>query len=526
MSDPIVEAFAHARGVRRFVWPAVIAAWIAAALGWVGIWLIPDTYEAHARVYLDTDSVLRPLLTGLAVGTDEASQFTLIANVLRSRPTLERVIKETPLRDRVKTQGAHEAMIDGLGKRIVIDPGSRNVYTISFTDGDPRTAQLVVQTVLGTLVDNMLGTRRRDSVNAMEFLQTQIKEYDKRLRDAEEALAQFKRNNVGVLPGEGGDYYARLQEQMTSLEKLRGDYQLATQKRAELVRQLDGEEPTFGLFTSTKTTSPIDSRIADLRIKLDSLLLQFTDKHPDVIAVRETIAQLEQQKLRERQGAAQTAPGTPLESGGSSSTLAQKASLRTLDINPVYQSTKIALGQVDLELVELRTQLGVAESRERDLRSKVTTIPEVEAQLARLNRDYEVNRTQRTALMQRLESARLSDEASQTTSDSKFKIVEKPLVPQKPAAPNRPLLISAALLLALAAGVALAIGLNVAFPVITTREALARLTGLETLGSISLLEPTGHWYRRPLLILCGGFGALIAVCFAMVSAVAAGLLRI
>jgi polysaccharide chain length determinant protein (PEP-CTERM system associated) len=525
MSDPIVEAVSSVRGARRFVWPAVIAAWAVAGLGWIAVSLVPDVFEAHAKVYLDTDTVLRPLLRDLAVGTDEAGQLNLMANVLRSRPTLERVIRETPLHDRVRTQADHETMIDGLSKRIVIDPGIRNVYTITFADGDPKTAAAVVQTVLTTLVDNMMGTKRSDSVNAMEFLQQQIKEYDDRLRTAEEKLAQFKREHIGMLPGEGGDYYTRLQAEMANLEKLRSDYQLAVQKKSELERQLNGEEPTFGLFTTTKSNSPIDARIAELKTKVDSLLLQFTEKHPDVIALRQTIAQLEEQKKHEKSAGETTPVGVPLDSSAGSGTAAQKAAMRTLDINPVYQSTKVALGQVDLDIVELKTQIVSAEARERDLRSKVGTIPEVEAQLARLNRDYEVNRAQRTQLLQRLESARLSDEAQQTSGDSKFKIVEKPLVPTRAAAPNRPLLVSAVLVLALGAGIALAVGLNIAFPVVATRESLKRLTGVETLGSISLVQ-SHAWYRGPLLVGASALGLLVFVYTLVLSAAAAGVLRI
>jgi polysaccharide chain length determinant protein (PEP-CTERM system associated) len=526
MSDPIVEAVSSVRGARRFIWPAVIAAWAVAGLGWFAVSLIPDIFEAHAKVYLDTDTVLRPLLRDLAVGTDEAGQLNLMANVLRSRPTLERVIRDTPLQERVKTQSDRETMIDGLSKRIVIDPGMRNVYTITFADGDPKTAAAVVQAVLTTLVDNMMGSKRSDSVNAMEFLQQQIKEYDDRLRTAEEKLAQFKREHIGMLPGEGGDYYTRLQAEMANLEKLRSDYQLAVQKKTELGRQLDGEEPTFGLFTTTKSNSPVDARIAELKAKVDTLLLQFTEKHPDVIALRQTIAQLEEQKKHEK-SAGDKAPalGAPLDISAGPGTAAQKAAMRTLDINPIYQSTKVALGQVDLDIVELKTQIASAEARERDLRSKVGTIPGVEAQLARLNRDYEVNRAQRTQLLQRLESARLSDEAQQTAGDSKFKIVEKPVVPARAAAPNRPLLVSAVLVLALVAGIAMAVGLNIVFPVVATRDSLKRLTGIETLGSISLVQ-SHAWYRGPLLVAASGLGLLVFVYTLILSAAAAGVLRI
>src|SRR4029078_13005348 len=123
-----------------------------------------------------------------------------------------------------------------------------------------------------------------------------------------------------------------------------------------------------------------------------------------VVALQETIAQLEAQK-------AAKAPkrGTPVVRNR------QDAATLALDINPVYQNLKLELSRVQVELAELRQQIAEKESAVATLKSRVNTVPETEAELTRLNRDYEVNKAQHQALLQRLESARLSQSAETST---------------------------------------------------------------------------------------------------------------
>lgn len=508
MKDSITDLYAMLRGAGRFRWAAVLTAWAIAMVGWGVVLLLPARYESHTKIFLETDTVLRPLLNGLAVERDAATLSTFVANAVRSRPTLERVARESGIKDRAVTPQAYETLLADLAKNISVEAGEegapRNVYTIKFRDSDPRMAQRVVQHTVDAFVEDSLGIKQADSSNAMQFLVEQTREYEKRLREAEDRLAEFKRANFGVMPGEGTDYYTRLSTEMGELEKLRNAYNLATQRRAELARQLDGEEPTFGLVAPQRGSAAVDARIAELKAKQEALLLQYTEKHPEIVSIRETIAQLEQQKKDKRAADAVSAPAA-----GSST--AQMAALHALDINPVYQSTKIALGQVDVEIVELRTQIGAAERRMADLRSKVNTIPEVEAQLARLNRDYDVNRAQYTALLQRVESARISGEVAATTGDAKFRVVEPALVPLKPVSPNRPLLATAVLILALGAGGGLAFMLNLLRPVVASRTGLRTLVGLDTLGSISLIETGPRTWRDRYTVLAGSAAALVAV---------------
>src|SRR5258705_8360280 len=103
------------------------------------------------------------------------------------------------------------------------------------------------------------------------------------------------------MPGDAGGYYAKLQAAQNKAEETRAQLRIAESKRAELLRQLEGEEPTFGLGPdsagqSGAAATSTDAQISLYKSKLDALLVQYTDKHPEVVALRETIARLEQQR--------------------------------------------------------------------------------------------------------------------------------------------------------------------------------------------------------------------------------------
>lgn len=503
MQELIGQVLTQVRSAWRFRWYAVACAWAIALMGWAYVLVLPDVFEARARVYVDTDSVLKPLLSGLAVDTNVQNRVGMMSRVLMSRPNLERVARDTDLYLRTTTPEAFAALVQSLAQRISLEGNSRDsVYSLRYSDTDPAMAQRVVQTLLDTFVEDTLGVKRADSDSAQTFLQQQIREYETRLREAEDRLAKFKQENVGLMPGETGDYYTRLQGAMQRVEELRAQYRLADQRRNELTKQLEGEEPTFGLFTDLSQDSPAtDGRIADYRRQLDQLLLQYTEKHPKVIALHETIANLEAQI------AAQASKRRPT----SAPKNAQEAASRALDINPVYQNLRIELSRTQVQMAELREQIGEQEAGISKLRSRVDTVPEIEAELTRLNRNYEVNRAQHQALLQRLESARLSEEAEASNENVKFRIIEPAILPLLPTGPKRGLFMTVVLFGALGAGAALAFALSQLKPVFLSRAMLKNITGLPVLGTISFIESTARrsLLRRDPVLIGAACGALL-----------------
>lgn len=504
MQEIIGQVITQLRSAWRYRWYAMACAWVIALSGWAYVLLLPDIYEARARVYVDTDTVLKPLLAGLAVDSNVQNRVGMMSRVLLSRPNMERVARDTDLYLRTRSVPAFTALVESLPTRITLEGNSRdNVYTLRYSDAEPAMAQRVVQTLLDTFVEDTLGVKRADTDSAQSFLQEQIREYETRLRDAEDRLARFKKDNVGLMPGETGDYYTRLQTGLVRLEELRAKYRLLEQRRTELMKQLEGEEPTFGLFTDAADDgAPSDTRIAELRRQLDQLLLQYTEKHPKVIALQETIATLEA-RTKEQSGRRRAAPTAPKD--------VREAATRALDINPVYQNLRMELSRTQVDLAELRTQIGEQEADGARLRSRVDTVPQIEAELTRLNRDYEVNRAQHQALLQRLESARLSEQAEASTENVKFRIIEPVVRPVLPTGPQRGLLMTSVLFGAIAAGAALAILLAQLRPVFLSRAMLKAVTGLQVLGTISFIDGAARpLLRRDPVLVSAAFAGLIA----------------
>jgi protein tyrosine kinase modulator len=486
MNNIISRIVIEVLGARRFKWHGMVIAWLVCVTGWIGVALLPNNYESKAVLHVDTASVLRPLLADLAVNTNVMSEVRMMSEILRSRPQLERILRDTDLDLRADTPAELDDLLTSVRDRIRVSGGSprnsyseRNIYTIKFVDRDPKMVHAVVQSLLDSFVETSLGQNKADSAGAQKFIEGQIAQYEQRLSEAEQDLAQFKRENVGLMPSEGQDYYQRLQSAMEELDRLRAEEVTILSRRRELQRQIDGEEPTFGLLTAPDTRPSLStgSGLEVYEQELATLLLKYTDKHPKVVELRNRIDQMRRRQVQSA-AASQSGPeiGTEL------------TSMNILDRNPVYQSLKIAIGQSAAELSEVREQISSTRSRVENLRKMVDAVPEIEAKLARLNRDYEVNKAQYTALLRRLESARLSEQADSQTEDVKFRVIEPPVIPLKPTGPNRDLFATIVLLFGFGIGGGFAFLLNLLNPVFNGPDDVRQTLQLPVLGSIPAFQ--------------------------------------
>ncbi|MGD9597458.1 MAG: XrtA system polysaccharide chain length determinant [Steroidobacteraceae bacterium] len=503
------------RGAWRFRWLAVAAAWAICLVGWFVVMTMPNTYKATAKVYVDTRGILRPLLEGLAINPDVASGLDLVRQALLSRPQLEQVARETDLDLRATTPEQKEALIRGIRERISIEAADlrarttqgEGLYVISFEDHNRGKAVEVVQKMLNAFVENALGEKRTGQETAQRFIDEQIAEYEQRLRDAEARLADFKKKNVGLMPDSTGDYFGRMQQENVEAERVRTALAVAESRAREIARQLAGEDPfLFGFDTgnsapaATQGSGDLTFRIQELQRQLDELLLRYTEKHPEVIATRKTIEELKERQSEElaRIKAGQQATGS------------LSSSLKT---NPVYQSLEIEQKRTQVQVAELRQELAQRQGKIASLRQQVNSVPEVEAELARLNRDYEGVRQQYNELVQRRETANLSEQADRTGT-VKFDIIEPPAAPIEPVSPNRPQMLFMVLLAALAVAGGGAWLLNQLRPVFHTARELAEVTGVTVFGAISRTWVDRHRrQRRTELLKFSGVTALLFLVF-------------
>lgn len=516
MQDLIIKILDDVRGSWRFRWVGLVAAWVICIAGWLYVFTMPNIYEAAARVYVDSQTVLGPLLRGLALDPNVESELSVVRQALLSRPSLETVARKTDLDLRATTPEQREALLASLQERISVTTEVRSrssatdgLYSITFQDRSREKSLAVVETLLNTFVEETLGSKRVGQESAQRFLDDEIADLEARLTEAESRLADFKKRNVGVMPDSQGDYFARLQTEMTELGSVQRAVNLAESRRAELMRQLSGEDPfLFGFDSPTPAASgeagDITFRIQEMESRLEEMLLRYTEKHPEVIAVRSTIEELRKRQQEELARLQAGKPGT--------GSLAS-----SLQSNPIYQGIQAELNRTEVQLAELRRDVAQRSARVAELQRLVDTVPEVEAELARLNRDYEITRARYLELVERRETAKLS-ESAEKQGVVKFQIIDPPAVGLQPVAPARVLLLIGVLILGIGGALALMYGLNMLRPVYQNTRVLAEQTGRPVLGAVSRtwLEPQRLEERKGLLAFSGAASLLAVVCILFV----------
>jgi polysaccharide chain length determinant protein (PEP-CTERM system associated) len=511
--DLLILIEAHIRGMWRYRWRALIVTWVLFLTGWVGVALVPPVYEASARIYVDTENAIGPLLRGIAPTSNVLNEVTVVTREMLSRPNLAEVARETDLDLRAETAEEFEDLLVDLAKEISVIGSRDNIYSIQFQDPSRQKAVAVVESLVNTFVERSLGANRNESSQAQSFLQEQINDYEARLTAAEDRLARFKRQNVEFMPGQRGDYFSRLQSAEATLATTRGRLRLAEERRAELLRQIEGEEPVFGLMpieTASGGSGFTGGKIRELESQLEELRLRYTDKHPRITQILETIELLRNQQAEEQQ---------PAENAG-----ARAAGAASLDTNPVYQNMRIQLSNTEVEGASLRAEVRQQQSEVQNLKTLVDTVPQVEAELGRLNRDYGVVKAKYEQLLAQLETANIGEDVEQSIDNVQFRIIDPPFAGLIPAGPQRHLMLSGVLLLSLGFGVALTFLLNQIHPVFFTGRAVTAVTGLPVLGSVSLFLNTEEWQekrrgRRQFIVGLVALLALFAVTMMTVDAV-------
>lgn len=441
MNDVMQQALYYLNALWRRKWLALGTALVVAALGWVGVASMPDQYESRARIYIDTANVLGPLLKGVAVENDVDKQVEVMRQTILSRPNIEQISRMTDLDVSVSKPSEYEALIGRLGERISVAAEQKNLFSIAFTDRSPLLARNVVQALTTIFVENNLGENRADIDNAQSFLQRQIREYEQKLDTAERELARFKQSNGEFLPGQSGLQDA-LADARSALGQSRAALQDSSARKALLERELAVTAQVIGAAgAGSGPPSNVVVRMMETRMAIDDLLSRYTEQHPDVQTMKRRLKALEQEFASEQQFAS-AGPGEMATGAGGVP-------------NPVYSDLRIELVRERSNFEALQEQVRRQENRVAELEKRIFLVPEVEAQLKKLTRDYDVIRGNYETLLSRQESARISSEREQEGSRVNYRIIENAQIPLLPSGPPRILLLFVVFIMSIGSGVAL-----------------------------------------------------------------------
>ena len=307
MQEILGLIFTHLHGIWRYRWYALVIALVVCPVGWFYVASLPPQYSAEARVFVDTDSILTPLLQGLTIQSS-SRRVSMISGVLFSRENMEKLARMTDMDLHAKTPEQMDALVSSLKKRVALNIQGQNIYTISFSDTSPDLAKRVVQSMLTIFVESNLGSSRQDQDSAERFLQREIKDYERRLIEGERKLKDFKMRNLDFL-SEKGSFHDRLKKAKQSLKEAEEALGLSRKRQDQMqeqVAQIEEEGASPGQMDLAITDSaksvvqPIDSRIAVLEEQVEELLVKYTDRHPEVSAMHANVQRLKDKRDRER----------------------------------------------------------------------------------------------------------------------------------------------------------------------------------------------------------------------------------
>lgn len=473
----------------RWRWLGMLVCWLVAIAGTGYVMLLPDVYQSEARIRIDADSALRPLMKGLAVNSNTSGQVRLMQQTLLSRPNLQQVARSVDLDVTVSTEAQEQEMLTALKNRIQVRAAGGALFSVSYRDTDPVRARDVVQTLLTIFIESSLGENREDMQQAEVFLTSQIRNYESQLKAAEEKTARFRAENAGVISS-AGSFVEKMEaaNRVVVVTEQSRQEAVATvselKERLALTPQYLSPGDTVSNFNSDGQETTSYSRLRALQQTLDDLLVRYTENHPDVVAMRRRIDALVAQYNRERSG-----DQIPIDGGP-----------RVL--NPVYE-------QISLRLIDMRSEVTRLDRRKENaqaaldaLSQKASYAPAIEAEMAALNRDYGTIKHQYEELLNRRESARLSRAMESSTDSLQFRTIDPPQIPAEPSGPPRLVYLLAVLVMSFGAGGGAAFLRSQLSDTFSLPSTLSNAFQYPVIGTVSVVgdiadKAKGYWRYTP-----------------------------
>ncbi len=468
----VSEAFVHRR--------LLVAMFCVVSLGVLIVGLFwPKQYQSSTTILVEESNIIQPLMEGRAVPTQVRDRAQQARDLIFSRSVLLRVLDEAGWMNADTPPLEQERLMELLKRRTTVDNSGTNLIRIAFKDPDPERAQRTVEVMGRLFIEDSMRRKSEESRRAYDFIDQQVQEYLTRLNRIEAQLKEFRSRNAGLEATAAGEASARI----TTLRRQIEDTELALAeeriRRKSLEKQLSGEA---GVSASISREGQYRSQIAELNSQLDGLLLKYTETHPDVVRLRHQIAdlqaQIERERVRREEGKrrARTRGETYVDDN--------------VTLSPLYQRLRTQLSQSKTQIATLETRLKrYRKSLEEEL-ERTRRMHDVQARIAELNRDYEVNRQIYNDLLRRRENARVSMNLDVEHKGLSLEVYEPAYLPLKPVGLRFLHFAIVGLLL----GIAVPLGVILAKVELDPRIRLASV--IEQQFGLPVISEVPHWATR------------------------------
>lgn len=453
------------REVRSRKWLAFLLFAIVsfAVLGAGFVW--PYKYHSQVVIFVDDENIIGPLMEGSAVTTEISERTSAAKEMLWSRDVMSQIAKDKDIFGQDAGQLSDEALerrVGMLRANMNVRPRGEHYFSIGYTSESPMQAFRIAQRLGQLFISENSASKRKESRNAYEFIDKQVKSYEAILTEVEQKLKKFLSENVDGTEAEANSRMANLRRQL----------ELAELERTELIARANSLESELKniepMLSQGRTADAYTRRIREKESQLDEMRLRYHDTYPDIVILKEQIAELRNQRDRAAQ----------------SGELDRAVSEGDQLVNPLYQDISAELATTRANIRTQESRINSFEGLIAEQEKRMERIQENKAQYSELTRDMEVNEQIYNDLLKRRERARVSMHLDIEGQGLNFRINETAQYPLDPVGPKFQLFASVGLILGALAPFGLAAGVLQIDPRIRARKQLEDGIGLPVLAEI------------------------------------------
>jgi succinoglycan biosynthesis transport protein ExoP len=502
---------------RYFIIPALVIALVALLISR----LLPAIYESSSTILIEEQQIPPDFVRSTVTGFADQRIQSLTQQIL-SRVKLREIIKQFNLYPELRKTKTHGEIIGIMRDNIKLNTISAEVagrhghgqtgvtiaFSIAYRGKDPGMVQKVAGTLASLYLEQNLKTREAQAQSTTKFLEAELKELQERIKGLGDKITTFKEKNDGLLPEQQSFNRSQAESLDSQIKQIDTNLRNAEERKIYLQGQIATVNPEASTLEPRGSPS---ARLKALELKLVDLRAKFSDDYPDVRKTRREIAELKKMvgqtggsesmrrqklaqlktELAEKQGKysdhypevkrlkneiahleQEPAPGgSPAKPGSQGG-------------NPAYINLATQIKAAETDIASLRTQQAALQKKLQMYRQRIENAPKVEQTYLALMRDYQNASQKYQDIMNKILEARIAEGLEEHQKGEKFTLIDPASRPQKPVSPNRGLILLSGIFLGMVVGlgtVALAEHLDHS---VKSSDELARLTGLPILGSI------------------------------------------
>jgi polysaccharide chain length determinant protein (PEP-CTERM system associated) len=392
----------------------------------VGIYLaitLPKIYRASTLILVEPQSVPAEFVREIVTSEIDA-RITTIQQQILSHTNLEKIIDQFKLFTGYGSENLFMAdKVATMRNRIEVEVSRTrrqgpNAFSISYYDANPETAMKIANGLTTLFIDENLKIREAQALGTSDFLQAELEAMRKRLVVVEEKLREYRERYRGELPEQLDSnlrILANLQQQLNEREARLSD------ERNRLIEVENQIQTRKQMLETSSIAQSATNEIVTLdqhKQQLENLQSSYTEKHPDVIRLKEKIASLEAMQTTTQQGAGSTGQDARfLEDRALNEQITQRTEIR------------IALSSLADDIAKIRQQISTYQQR-------VERTPKREEELMALRRDYDNIQESYNSLLNRKLEAEIAVNMEKKQKGEQFRVIDPARLPHKPISPD------------------------------------------------------------------------------------------